>query len=109
MPQKKIPQNLKKIIYTYLNILKKDNLPIKKVFLFGSYAKGSQHQWSDVDLCIISPKFTDYINSIQYLLSKRQLNPDYPIEPIGMTPKNFAANTPLTHEIKTTGIELFYI
>ena len=62
--------------------------------------------WSDVDLCVISPKFSDYIDAIQYLLSKRKLNQKYPIEPIGLHPKNFKENTPLIREIKKTGIKI---
>lgn len=102
----KISKDLNNVINKYLEGLYADNLPIKSVFLFGSYAKGFPHRDSDVDLCIISPKFKDYINAIQYLLSKRKLNLKYPIEPIGITPKDFRENTPLTLEIKQTGIKI---
>ena len=104
MPEKRIPKPLIPVIKDYIQTLKNDNLPIKHVFLFGSYAKGHPHPWSDVDLCIISSKFSDYIDAIQYLLSKRKLNPQYPIEPIGIHPKDFKKNTPLAYEIKNTGI-----
>ena len=30
-----------------------------KVLLFGSYAKGTAHQWSDVDLAVFSEDFVD--------------------------------------------------
>ena len=107
MAQEKISKTLNKVITNYINVLKDDHLPIEHVFLFGSYAKGTSHAWSDVDLCIISPKFCDYVDAIQYLLSKRKLNLNYPIEPIGIHPKDFKINTPLTHEIKKTGIKIF--
>lgn len=32
-------------------------IPIKKMILFGSQARGNIHKWSDVDLIIVSDKF----------------------------------------------------
>ena len=106
MPAKKISKALIGVIHEYIQTLRADHLPIDHVFLFGSFAKGHPRPWSDVDLCIVSPKFLDYIDAIQYLLSKRKLNPQYPIEPIGIHPKDFKENTPLVHEIKNTGIKI---
>ena len=33
------------------------DLPLKKLFLFGSRARGENSKWSDVDLLIVSDKF----------------------------------------------------
>jgi len=52
MAKKRIPKQVEKKIKEYVDILKADNLPIKKVILYGSYAKGRQHKWSDIDVCI---------------------------------------------------------
>ena len=30
---------------------------VKKAYLFGSFAKGNQHQWSDIDVALVSPDF----------------------------------------------------
>jgi predicted nucleotidyltransferase len=30
-------------------------VPVAEVFLFGSYADGTPHEWSDIDLAIFSP------------------------------------------------------
>jgi len=30
---------------------------IKKAYLYGSYAKDKQHEWSDIDVAIVSPDF----------------------------------------------------
>lgn len=92
------------VISEYIQALRSDHLPIEHVFLFGSFAKGHAHPLSDVDLCVVSPRFSDYVDAIQYLLSKRKLNLRYPIEPIGIHPKDFRENTPLIDEIKNTGI-----
>ena len=33
------------------------DVPIEKLFLFGSQVKGNVHKWSDVDLIVVSSKF----------------------------------------------------
>ncbi|MBU2578965.1 nucleotidyltransferase domain-containing protein [Patescibacteria group bacterium] len=103
MAKKKLPIIIKKTIDQYLEILKKDKLPIKKVILFGSYAKGEQHKWSDIDLCIISSAFNRKKDPLDYLWSKRIVNKNVHIEPIGFHPKDFVNESPLVWEIKKTG------
>ena len=106
MARTKIPERIKHVVNDYVHTLKKERLPIEHVFLFGSYAKGTEHRWSDVDICVVSSKFRDPTDAIQYLLSKRTINLRYPIEPIGMSPADFAEDTTLTREIKRRGIEI---
>jgi len=108
MVKKTIPKKVKKEINNYIQILKKDKLPIKKVILFGSYAKGTQHKWSDIDLCIISPKFKNALKALHYLGAKRKISDvQYVIEPLGFTPKDLQDKySSLIYEIKTTGIEI---
>ena len=77
------------------------------MILFGSYAKGSQHKWSDVDLCVISPKFKNAFDAMQYLSLKTIFDMKYTIEPIGFSPKDFNDDySSLIYEIKKTGIEI---
>jgi len=106
MAKKTIPKQLKKNISNYIGILKADKLPIKQVFLFGSYAKGNQNKWSDVDICVISPKFKDAYSAMQYLFAKAPFDKKYTIEPIGFSPEDFKTNDSLISEIKRTGIEV---
>ena len=104
MAQKTIPQKIEKEIRDYVDVLKKENLPIKSVYLFGSYAKGTGRKWSDIDVCIVSPQFSDFFDALQYLWARRIRNSS--IEPIGMTPEDFADDTTLNREIKQTGIKI---
>ncbi|OGQ44561.1 MAG: hypothetical protein A3H42_06190 [Deltaproteobacteria bacterium RIFCSPLOWO2_02_FULL_46_8] len=89
-----------------MSALHKDRLPIQKVYLFGSYARGNPHRWSDIDLCVVSPRFTDPWKATQYLWSKRTTDRGRTIEPVGFSPKDFQHESPLTREIKKTGIEV---
>jgi len=108
MVRKRVPAKVKKEIERYLDILRKDNLPIHKVILFGSYAKGSQREWSDIDLCVISPQFKDSYEALSYLWSKRKIfDIQYTIEPIGFNLEAFDDKyDSLIHEIKSTGVEI---
>lgn len=108
MAKKRIPKKVKKAIELYLQELKKDKLPIKEVILFGSWAKGTSKKWSDIDLCIISPKFKDPWKALEYLWSKRKIfDLSYTIEPLGFSPKDFQDKyNPLIAEIKKTGIKI---
>lgn len=44
-------------INEYIAALQNEGLLIERVFLFGSHAKGYSHKWSDIDVCVISPRF----------------------------------------------------
>jgi predicted nucleotidyltransferase len=52
-------------------------LSFYKVFLFGSYAKDLAHEWSDIDLLLVSDQFGDNIFDNLKLYSK--INIKYPI------------------------------
>ena len=108
MAKRKIPKRINKEINNYIDILKKDKLPIQKVFLFGSHAKGTSHKWSDIDLCVVSPKFKNAWKALNYLFLKREIkDPQYAIEPIGFSPRDFCdKHDSLVSEIKKNGIEI---
>lgn len=107
MVRKKIPKKVEGKIKEYIEVLQKDKLPIKKVILFGSYAKGTQHKWSDIDLCVISPKFKNSFDALQYLSLRTIFDMKYTIEPVGFSPKDFKDEyDSLVYEIKNTGVEI---
>ncbi|PIU10840.1 nucleotidyltransferase [Candidatus Kuenenbacteria bacterium CG08_land_8_20_14_0_20_37_23] len=106
MAKKRILKKVKKEISNYLDVLKQDRLPIREVWLFGSYAKGNPHEWSDIDLCIVSPKFKDPFRAMQYLWLKRIKDNGLTIEPVGYSQKDFAEGSSLISEIKQHGIKI---
>lgn len=52
--KKKLIQELKKLIKN----IGKNGIPVKAAYLFGSYAHGNPKEWSDVDLLIVSNRFS---------------------------------------------------
>ena len=43
----------------YLNELLKLGVPVRYGILFGSQARKDTHQWSDIDLLIVSPRYDE--------------------------------------------------
>lgn len=101
--------SLKKIVKEYIQVLETDGFLIEKAILYGSYAKGTQHRDSDIDVCLISKKFGK--NSHQegkYLFRKLWDLKNANLGPVGYSPKYFYGknSSPLVNEIQKHGIEL---
>jgi predicted nucleotidyltransferase len=87
----------------------KYNLPIDNVYLFGSYAKNKQNLWSDIDVCIVSPKFKKG-DSLSYLWQKRRIEDiKNMIAPVGYSVDDFNSTnlSPLVNEIKKFGRQIY--
>ena len=105
LKNKTLSPKVKRIVLSYIKLLKKDDTPLKRVIVFGSQAKGTARHWSDIDICLISPKFTDQLKAMSYLLQKASILQAI-IEPHPFHPKDFVNEDPLVWEIKQNGIEL---
>ncbi len=84
-------ESIVKTIKIYLRAVQKEGIPVKAGVLFGSYATGKAHEWSDIDLVVISPKFDEQrdrrdIDLLWYIAAKT----DSRIEPIAVGEKQFA-------------------
>lgn len=94
-------------IKTLVKLLAKDNINIKKAILFGSYAKGTATETSDIDVALVSDKF----EGIRYL-DKQKINPyiinlDYRFEIHPYKLNEFNENKRwFVKEIIDTGIEI---
>ncbi len=102
----RIPKRIQEIINDYINNLSQE-IPVAKVILFGSYAKGTNHEYSDVDLAIFSDYFSDMsrIDGIQYLLL-RAMNYDIDLEPQPFSIDDYNNPVGIVEEILETGIEI---
>ena len=102
----KIPQSIQIIIEDYLTELSKI-IPIQKAILFGSYAKGTTHRYSDVDIAIFSDYFKGMsrVDGIHFLLLSA-MDYDMDIEPQSFTMDDYYEPVGLVEEILKTGIEL---
>jgi len=107
MVKRTIPKRVEKKINLLKDNLKQDGVPISRMYLFGSYAKGNAHKWSDIDICVVSPKFGKEIKDpFMYMWMKQSELNDFELEPIGFTPKDFREGDSLIAEIKKHGIRI---
>lgn len=97
---------VKKVVNEYRNELKRHNIRITKMILYGSYAKGHPKPYSDIDLVVVSPDLTRFSPlRRQELLAQLTMNIDAPLEVIGYTPEEFrrSDNTIFGQIIQKTG------
>ena len=79
-----------KSIQNYLRYLIQQGIPVSYGVLYGSYAKGSAHRWSDIDLLVVSPKYDKKRTTDDYeLLWMFAGRTDSRIEPIPVGEKQF--------------------
>ena len=82
-------------------------LPVDKVYLFGSYAKGTADELSDVDVCFF---LRDYAGKervdVGILLLKIAGSYNAYFEPLVFETSEIELNNPFVNEILHTGLEL---
>ena len=97
----------KKIVKKYAEKLEKENYPFKMIYLFGSFAKNKSHEWSDIDVAVVSDKMKRNRDKNKFLLWDLRMDIDTRIEPHGFTVKDFQNECdPMVSEIKKTGIKI---
>jgi len=101
-----VPEGIKQIVENYIRQLKKE-IPVEKVVLFGSYAKGDYHKDSDVDLAIFSDYFDGMrrVDGINYLLL-RAMEYDIDLEPLPFTKADYIEKSGFAREVLKEGIEI---
>jgi predicted nucleotidyltransferase len=77
-------------VQNYLRAVARKGVPVKAGVVFGSYARGQQHEWSDIDLLVISPLYDKKRTYKQVAkLWRIAAQTDYRIEPIPVGEKQF--------------------
>ena len=94
-----------------VNIAKKylSSLPaelgVERAYIFGSYAKGTQREESDIDIAVVFGHMDDFFE-MQMELFRRRRKIDLRIEPHPFDADDFSENNPVAAEIMNTGIEI---
>ncbi|MCK5680346.1 nucleotidyltransferase domain-containing protein [bacterium] len=89
----------------YADFLRKSKLGVKKVYLFGSYVKGTANENSDIDLAVVFETLLDSFD-MQVELMKLRRRFDTRIEPHPFRDVDFNLSNPFASEILTSGFEL---
>lgn len=78
---------------------------ILQAFLFGSFAKGTNHDDSDIDVAVVINNTSDIIDA-QIEMMKLRRKVDLRIEPHPFFISDFNQNDPLVNEILKHGIKI---
>ncbi len=104
----KIKMNLKKKLDYYIETLSKI-VKIDKVILFGSYARGDSHEYSDIDLAVVSseldPNKPYFVHNIELADKASLYDPDLQLFafPKEAFEKETGVEGSFIREIKKTG------
>ena len=93
-----------KIAKRYIDSINK-KYPIENAILFGSFAKGTNHSDSDIDIAIVFKTVDDIIDMQIELLCLRS-DDDLLIEPHPFTVTDFEITNPMVAEIMENGIDI---
>ena len=83
--------------------LRQLGIGLRRVVLFGSFARNEQRQWSDIDVALVADAFTGF-RAEDVRLFTQSLVRHVDIEPHTFSPDQFTDWNPFVQEIKRTGI-----
>jgi predicted nucleotidyltransferase len=103
-----VKTEIAELIKKYIDALITENINVEKVLLFGSYATDKAHEWSDIDIAIISPDFGKdrFEERVSLAMIANRVDPRIEPHPIGSDEFEQEAWKTMIHEIKTNGIEI---
>jgi len=104
MVKRAIDENIINIIKEYVEKIS-EKFEIKAVYLFGSYAKGTNTDDSDIDIAVVLESNIDTIDLMVDLMMLTQ-NIDLRIEPHPIKISDFETGNPFVDEIKSTGLKV---
>ena len=93
------------IINRFIDELKK-KYRVQAIYIYGSYSKGNASKWSDIDIAVISPDFSEDMFEERLNLMKMAVKIDDRIEPHPFRSADFDFNNPLVNEIQINGIQI---
>lgn len=96
------------IVREYLHELSDKGIFISRCFLYGSQARNTATEDSDIDLMLVSPLFDDNIEKYWPALWLSDIRTDNRIEPLAVGEKRFQTDdmSPIIETVRQEGIEI---
>jgi predicted nucleotidyltransferase len=95
------------IVRNYVRDIESHGVHLYTVILYGSYAKGTQHEWSDIDVALVADNFTGFYINDKKLFPYVSIKKPYTIiEAVTYPTDYFLKGDPLIEEITKTGIKI---
>ncbi|OGU12610.1 MAG: hypothetical protein A2X61_13900 [Ignavibacteria bacterium GWB2_35_12] len=95
-------------VESFVNELLSNGIKLDRALLFGSFAKNTQSESSDIDVALVSDMFTGFGFEDRKHFSRINIKKEYiDIETKTYSKKYFEMGDPFIEEIKKTGIEIY--
>jgi len=95
------------IVRNYAHDIESLGVNLRSVFLYGSFAKGTQHEWSDIDVALVADEFTGFTFNDSDLFPYVGIKKPYiRIETKTYQTDYFQESDPFIEEIIQTGIKI---
>ena len=96
------------IIKKFGCVLNESGIHNARIVLYGSYARGDWHEWSDIDLIVISEDFADkgFWERID-ILTEAIFKLHEPIEAVAMTPEEWKKGDSMIAQFAREGEEVY--
>jgi len=103
-----VEKAISRTINIFVKELKKNKIEVSKIVLFGSHASGRAHEYSDIDVAVVSPDFGKNRYREGAKLFEIASTVDSRIEPVPVSLESYKNDTwiPIIYEIRKNGIEL---
>ena len=101
--KKMVNEDLIEIIKAYTEALKREFV-VERVFLFGSFSKGTSSETSDIDIAVIIKGKVDYKDELKAMKLRRNI--DLRIEPHLFSLEELENSNPFLEEIIRKGVKV---
>jgi predicted nucleotidyltransferase len=101
-----LPIKVRTSVTELIRQLNANDLAICQAFVFGSYAKGQQTEWSDIDVALVSAQFQGNSYYDRRKVSPYKIKIDIDLEVHPFRPEDFTEDNPFVEEIIKTGIRI---
>lgn len=103
-----VKKEIVKKVNDFVKEIKKHKINVTKVILYGSRVSGKYHEFSDIDVAVVSPDFGKDRYKEGARLFEIASKIDTLIEPVPVSEDSYENDTwiPLIYEIRKNGIEL---
>lgn len=95
-------------VIDFVKEVRQQGVTIKKAYLFGSHAKGTPGEWSDVDVALVSDQFIGVrFEDIKRFIDVTIKKPYILFEVHTFSVEDFEDNDAFVQEIIKTGVRIF--
>jgi tRNA nucleotidyltransferase (CCA-adding enzyme) len=95
------------VVRNYAKDIEERGVNLRTVILYGSFAKGTQHEWSDIDVALVADEFTGFTFNDKKLFRGLGVKEPYVMIQAKTYPTEyFNKRDPFINEILKTGIKI---